>query len=80
MHTCYIDIESGTFISKATVTSFIDNYDKTSVVDEYADMYFMMYMNQIPYQLEGEGSYTKELTELELQHMVKKKACLGLKE
>lgn len=69
LHTCYIDIESGTFVSKAAVSSFLDNYDKSSVVKEYADMYFTMFMNQIPYQLEGEGSYVKELNELETQHM-----------
>jgi hypothetical protein len=62
-------MESGTFVAKAMVSKFLDNYDKSSVVDEYADMYFMMYMNQIPYQLEGTGKYTRELTKEELQHM-----------
>ncbi|GAA5796731.1 hypothetical protein HPULCUR_002106 [Helicostylum pulchrum] len=69
LHTCYIDVESGTFVAKAAVTSFVENYDKNSVMDEYADMYFVMFMNQIPYQLEGSGSYTKELTKLEIQQM-----------
>jgi hypothetical protein len=77
LHTCFIDIESGTFVAKAIVSNFLDNYDKTSVVDEYADMYFMMYINQMPYQLEGgDGLYEKELTEKELtekeiEHMVR---------
>lgn len=62
-------MESGTFVAKAMITKFLDNYDKSSVVDEFADMYFIMYINQVPYQLEGEGTYTKELTQNELEHM-----------
>ncbi|CAO3615813.1 unnamed protein product [Mucor hiemalis] len=69
LHTCFVDMESGTFVAKAMITKFLDNYDKSSVVDEFADMYFMMYINQVPYQLEGEGTYTKELTKNELEHM-----------
>lgn len=78
LHTCYISIELGTFVAKAMVANFLDNYDKTSVVDKYADMYFTMYINQIPYQLEGgegveeqeEKIYQKELTDKEIEHMV----------
>jgi hypothetical protein len=62
-------MESGTFVAKAMVSMFMQNYDKTSVIDEVADMYFTMYMNQVPYQLEGDGSYFKELSEVELEHM-----------
>lgn len=69
LHTCFVDMESGTFVAKAMITKFLDNYDKSSVVDEFADMYFIMYINQVPYQLEGEGTYTKELTQNELEHM-----------
>lgn len=69
LHTCYVDIESGTFVAKAMVSQFLHNYDRTSVVDDFADMYFTMYMNQVPYQLEGEGSYSKEFTNTELEHM-----------
>lgn len=76
MHTCYIDVESGTFVAKAAVTSFVENYDKNSVVDEYADMYFVMFMNQIPYQLEGSGNYIKELTKLERQQMVNRRKII----
>lgn len=75
MHTCFIDIEAGTFVAKAMVSKFLQNYDKTSVVDEFADMYFMMYINQVPYQLEGNNNEliaiaAKELTEKETEHMV----------
>lgn len=74
LHTCFIDIESGTFVAKAMVSKFLQNYDKTSVVDAYADMYFMMYINQVPYQLEGNDNEmeapAKELTEKETEHMV----------
>ncbi|KAF1797967.1 hypothetical protein V8B55DRAFT_1452183 [Mucor lusitanicus] len=73
LHTCFIDIESGTFVAKAMVSKFLQNYDKTSVVDAYADMYFMMYINQVPYQLEGNDNEmeapAKELTEKETEHM-----------
>ncbi|CAO3632004.1 unnamed protein product [Mucor fragilis] len=74
LHTCFINIESGTFVAKAMVSKFLQNYDKTSVVDEYADMYFMMYINQVPYQLEGNDNEMaaatgKELTEKETEHM-----------
>lgn len=69
LHTCYIDLESGTFVAKAAVTSFVDHYDKNAVVDQYADMYFVMFMNQIPYQLEGTGNYTKQLTKEETEQM-----------
>ncbi|KAL7308976.1 hypothetical protein PS15m_011115 [Mucor circinelloides] len=74
LHTCFIDIESGTFVAKAMVAKFLQNYDKTSVVDEFADMYFMMYINQVPYQLEGNdnelaASTAKELTEKETEHL-----------
>lgn len=63
-------MESGTFVTKTAISSFMDNYDKTSVADDYADMYFTMFMNQIPYTLEGQGGgSTKELDEIELQHM-----------
>lgn len=63
------------------VSKFLQNYDKTSVVDEYADMYFMMYINQVPYQLEGNDNEMaaatgKELTEKETEHMVRKKRAL----
>jgi hypothetical protein len=64
---------AGTFVAKAMVSSFIDNYDKSSVTDAYADMYFTMYINQVPYQLENDGSYTKHLTLKEIEHMVRKK-------
>lgn len=78
LHTCFIDIESGTFVAKAMVAKFLQNYDKTSVVDEFADMYFMMYINQVPYQLEGNdnelaASTAKELTEKETEHLVREK-------
>lgn len=57
------------------VSKFLQNYDKTSVVDEYADMYFTMYINQVPYQLEGNDNILaavadKELTEKETEHLV----------
>lgn len=57
------------------VSKFLQNYDKASVVDEFADMYFMMYINQVPYQLEGNdneliATTAKELTEKETEHMV----------
>lgn len=71
MHTCFIDMEAGTFVAKAMVTSFLENYDKSSINDVYADMYFTMYMNQVPYQLESDGSYMKQLTLKETEHMVK---------
>ncbi|KAI7881199.1 uncharacterized protein EV154DRAFT_523519 [Mucor mucedo] len=74
IHTCYMDMASGTFVTKTAVSNFMDNFDKTSVVDEYADMYFTMFMNQIPYALEGGSSSDsskkkKELDERELEHM-----------
>ncbi|KAI8647592.1 hypothetical protein BD408DRAFT_439046 [Parasitella parasitica] len=74
LHTCFIDIEAGTFIAKAMVLKFLENYEATSVVDEFADMYFAMYINQIPYQLEGNenepvAAPAKELTERETEHM-----------
>ncbi|CEP14417.1 hypothetical protein [Parasitella parasitica] len=74
LHTCFIDIKAGTFIAKAMVSKFLKNYETTSVVDEFADMYFTMYINQIPYQLEGSNdellaTTAKELTAKETEHM-----------
>ncbi|KAI7902816.1 uncharacterized protein BX663DRAFT_552209 [Cokeromyces recurvatus] len=71
LHTCYIDIKSGAFAAKAMVSQFLETYDQNSVVDDFADIYFMMYMNQIPYQLEGndDSIIVKELTKKEIEHM-----------
>ncbi|KAG1499985.1 hypothetical protein G6F47_006212 [Rhizopus delemar] len=66
LHTCYIDIGSGTFVSKEIVSKFINKYSNTN---EYADVHFILNMNQIPYQLEGHGSFTKELTTKEIEHL-----------
>jgi hypothetical protein len=64
-------MESGVFIAKETVSRFLLNYDDGFVNDTFADLYFTTYMNQIPYQLEGSGSYVRELTLIEKDHLVK---------
>lgn len=60
------------------VTTFLDNFDKSSVNDVYADMYFTMYINQVPYQLESDGYYIKQLTLEEAEHMVKKNPIMTI--
>ncbi|KAI9477803.1 MAG: hypothetical protein EXX96DRAFT_226602 [Benjaminiella poitrasii] len=72
LHTCYVDIKSGAFIAKAMVSKFLEDYDQNSVVDEFADVYFMMYINQMPYQLQGSNNnneLAEKLTEKEIEHM-----------
>ena len=70
LHTCYIDMGSGTFASKEMVSKFINKYNNTN---EYADVHFILNMNQIPYQLEGHGSFTKEPSTKEIEHLVTRK-------
>ncbi|KAI8375795.1 hypothetical protein BD560DRAFT_445621 [Blakeslea trispora] len=57
LHTCYTDIQAGTFVAKAMVTRFLSNNDTTT--GSFADMYFIALMNQIPYQLEGDHGVGK---------------------
>ncbi|RCH92503.1 hypothetical protein CU098_009620, partial [Rhizopus stolonifer] len=65
LHTCFVDIASGTFVAKAMVTRFLSHPQEA-----FADMYFMMYMNQLPYQLEGNNGYaTKQLSQQEIDHL-----------
>ena len=66
LHACYINMGSGSFIAKEMASKFISKYD----ANEYADIYFTIYMNQIPYQLEGHGSLKKTLGVKEIEHMV----------
>ncbi|KAI8355612.1 hypothetical protein EDC96DRAFT_516000 [Choanephora cucurbitarum] len=69
LHTCYIDIESGTFVAKAMVTRFLSN-NQDAVTGPFSDMYFMMFINQIPYQLEGDhGISKKQLEGQTLKHL-----------
>ncbi|ORE10545.1 hypothetical protein BCV72DRAFT_238681 [Rhizopus microsporus var. microsporus] len=65
LHACYVNMGSGTFIAKEMASQFIGKYD----ANEYADIYFTIYMNQIPYQLEGHGSLKKTLGVKEIEHM-----------
>lgn len=62
---------SGNFVAKEMVSRFIKKYNKSTIMDKvYADIYFTVYMNQIPYQLEGHGTLVKELDKKEMEHMV----------
>ncbi|KAI8879025.1 hypothetical protein K501DRAFT_325744 [Backusella circina FSU 941] len=69
LHTCFMDMESGVFVAKETVSRFLLNYDENFVNDTFADLYFASYMNQIPYQLEGQGNYVKALSVDEKEHL-----------
>ncbi|RCI02330.1 hypothetical protein CU098_011315 [Rhizopus stolonifer] len=70
LHTCHTHMGSGNFVAKEMVSRFIKKYNKSTIMDKvYADIYFTVYMNQIPYQLEGHGTLVKELDKKEMEHM-----------
>ncbi|KAF7722680.1 hypothetical protein EC973_002843 [Apophysomyces ossiformis] len=61
---------SGTFISKQTVERFTRLQELGLVQEGFEDAYFVTYMNQVPYQLEGHGPMEGEiLSEEEKTHV-----------
>ncbi|KAL0078459.1 hypothetical protein J3Q64DRAFT_1766443 [Phycomyces blakesleeanus] len=74
LHTCYLSVGAGTFVSKANVDLFLKMSEKDKIEDQFKDMYFMSYINQEPYQLQGpenEKSKPNVLSSTEKQHMQK---------
>ncbi|KAI8977977.1 hypothetical protein BDB01DRAFT_852809 [Pilobolus umbonatus] len=55
LHACYMSMGTGTFIAKEMVSQFMDHYDQSAVVDDYADIYFSIFINEKPYLLDGNG-------------------------
>ncbi|KAG0164681.1 hypothetical protein DFQ28_009973 [Apophysomyces sp. BC1034] len=63
---------SGTFVSKANVNKFSKLLELDLVQNGFSDAYFLTYMNQVPYQLEGHGSTDQyALSDDEKVHMHK---------
>ncbi|KAI9274236.1 hypothetical protein BY458DRAFT_507683 [Sporodiniella umbellata] len=70
LHACYIRMETGNFIIKEAAAKFIEKYNGTNVMDKVsADIYFSLFMNRAPHQIEGHGTLTKSLGESEIGHM-----------
>ncbi|KAI9018023.1 hypothetical protein CLU79DRAFT_761263 [Phycomyces nitens] len=74
LHTCYLSIGAGTFVSKANVESFLKASEKDKIEDQFKDMYFMSYINKEPYQLQGSENNKPNpniLSPAEKEHMQK---------
>ncbi|KAI8387995.1 uncharacterized protein BYT42DRAFT_217027 [Radiomyces spectabilis] len=73
LHTCYAPMR-GAFASKETVAQFMQLVDLIPIDSAYADMYFISYLNQVPYAVEGfHGTIPaindKDISKTEEHHM-----------
>lgn len=66
MHTCHAQIEYGAFVSKENANKFIQLMELDPIDVTYSDAYFALFMNQVPYQLEGYPDSFKEADEKEV--------------
>lgn len=61
MHTCHSTVGYGTFVSKETVSNFVNMVELDPIDIQYSDQYFVVYTNQVPYMIEGaQGSFPDE--------------------